>query len=57
MGGEPQGSLLGPVAFSTFINNMEKVMESSAIRLAHDTKLGGNSHYSATQRDLDWQKK
>lgn len=41
MGGEPQGSLLGPVAFSTFINNMEKVMESSAIRLAHDTKLGG----------------
>lgn len=39
MGGEPQGSLLAPVAFSTFINNMEKVMESSIIRLARDTKL------------------
>lgn len=41
MVGELQVSLLGPVAFSIFINSMAKVMESSFVRFAHDTKLGG----------------
>lgn len=46
-------SLLGPVVFSIFNNNMDKVTESTTVRFAHDTKLGvGNTHYAAIQRDL-----
>lgn len=40
-GGVLQGSLLEPVVFSIFINNMAKVTESTIVRFAHVTKLEG----------------